>query len=75
MAMTRAKDFWYVLWPLRYFTKPLGVSDNHNYAQCCRFFTKEVLQSMDIDQIKENDLPDPGVTHANMVSRINGIWE
>jgi DNA helicase-2/ATP-dependent DNA helicase PcrA len=47
VAMTRARDFLYVLWPLRYYHKSRGTTDNHSYAQCCRFFTKAVIQTMD----------------------------
>ncbi|MCX6013345.1 MAG: ATP-dependent helicase, partial [Chloroflexi bacterium] len=32
VAMTRARDFLYVLWPLRYYSKTF--SDKHVYAQC-----------------------------------------
>ncbi|MDD5095746.1 MAG: 3'-5' exonuclease [Dehalococcoidia bacterium] len=46
VAMTRAKDFLYVLWPLRYYHKSAGLSDYHSYAQLCRFFTGEVIASM-----------------------------
>jgi DNA helicase II / ATP-dependent DNA helicase PcrA len=44
VAMTRARDFLYVLWPLRFYTRSFG--DSHVYAQLCRFFTPEVLATM-----------------------------
>ena len=47
VAMTRARDRLYVLWPLRFYTHPLGHSDRHVYAQCSRFFTKEVTATME----------------------------
>jgi DNA helicase-2/ATP-dependent DNA helicase PcrA len=48
VAMTRARDFVYVLWPLRYYHKSRGgFTDSHSYAQLCRFFTADVLDTMD----------------------------
>jgi DNA helicase II / ATP-dependent DNA helicase PcrA len=47
VAMTRARDFLYVLWPLRYYHKSAGISDKHSYAQCSRFFTPDVVRAMD----------------------------
>jgi DNA helicase II / ATP-dependent DNA helicase PcrA len=44
VAMTRARDFLYVLWPLRFYTR--SFADSHVYAQLCRFFTPEVLDTM-----------------------------
>ena len=46
VALTRARDFLYVAWPLRYHSRASATSDNHSYAQLCRFFTNEVRQSM-----------------------------
>ncbi len=42
VAMTRARDFLYVVWPHRYYHKKWRYTDNHTYAQPCRFLTKEV---------------------------------
>jgi DNA helicase-2/ATP-dependent DNA helicase PcrA len=47
VAMTRARDFLYVSWPLRFYTHPIGHSDRHVYAQSCRFFTRDVLETME----------------------------
>ena len=47
VALTRACDFLYVLWPLRYYTRSNGLSDRHSYAQPCRFFTEAVKETMD----------------------------
>jgi ATP-dependent exoDNAse (exonuclease V) beta subunit len=48
VATTRPKDFLYVLWPLRYYTKTSGMSDRHSYAQCSRFFSDAVKASMEL---------------------------
>ena len=51
VATTRARDFLYVLWPLRFYHKMAGAStDRHSYAQVCRFFTREVVATMDEEQ-------------------------
>jgi len=47
VAMTRARDFLYVLWPLRFYATAGGLSDRHSYAQRSRFFTPEVVGSME----------------------------
>jgi DNA helicase-2/ATP-dependent DNA helicase PcrA len=47
VAMTRARDFLYVTWPLRYYFKWYALTDGHTYAQRCRFFTDEVISTMD----------------------------
>jgi len=48
VAMSRARDFLYVLWPLRYYHRSRGATtDSHSYAQLCRFFTAETLSTMD----------------------------
>jgi DNA helicase-2/ATP-dependent DNA helicase PcrA len=46
VAVTRAKDYLYVTWPLRFYSHPQGTSDRHVYSQCSRFFTPKVLESM-----------------------------
>jgi DNA helicase-2/ATP-dependent DNA helicase PcrA len=47
VALTRAKDFLYVTWPLRYYHKRTPFSDRHSYAQLCRFFSSDVLETVD----------------------------
>jgi DNA helicase-2/ATP-dependent DNA helicase PcrA len=47
VAMTRARDFLYVLWPLRFYAAAGGLSDRHSYAQRSRFLTPEVASTME----------------------------
>ena len=47
VALTRAKDFLYVTWPLRYYHKWYALSDRHTYAQLCRYFTEDVLRTLE----------------------------
>jgi DNA helicase-2/ATP-dependent DNA helicase PcrA len=78
VAMTRARDFLYVLWPLRYYSKSAGVSDNHSYAQCCRFFTKEVMGTMDClapaSEVNDKNMPDSNATRTNIFNHIQEMW-
>jgi DNA helicase-2/ATP-dependent DNA helicase PcrA len=48
VAMTRAKNFLYIFWPLRFYHHPSGFSDFHTYAQRSRFFTPDVVATMQI---------------------------
>jgi len=78
VAMTRARDFLYVLWPLRYYSRSAGVSDNHSYAQCCRFFTKDVVNTMDCiappNEDREKDVPDSSSIRTNILNHIQQMW-
>jgi len=47
VALTRAKDYLYVTWPLRYYHKWYALSDAHSYAQLCRFLTPHVLETVE----------------------------
>ncbi|MBI4330903.1 MAG: ATP-dependent helicase [Chloroflexi bacterium] len=80
VAMTRARDFLYVLWPLRYYHKSAGISDNHSYAQCSRFFTSEVTATMDCvvagDGRGGADVPGASAPlRLNISDRIREMWE
>ena len=68
VAMTRAKEFLYVLWPMRYFHKPAMVSDRHSYAQRSRFLTEEVVETM--EHMKHEP---PPMTQDRPLSRRLGI--
>jgi len=79
VAMTRARDFLYVLWPQRYYLRPFGLSERHNYAQCSRFFTDEVLNTMDeiaVGQIpRHEDTLTKISSKDDIASRIRYMWE
>ena len=78
VAMTRARDFLYVLWPLRYYSKSAGISDNHSYAQCCRFFTNDVKSTMECiappADVKDKDIADSTSIRANILKSIQEMW-
>jgi DNA helicase-2/ATP-dependent DNA helicase PcrA len=77
VAMTRARDFLYVLWPLRFYTRSSG--DSHVYAQLCRFFTPEVLDTMDRavcqdTEYKEHELA-PDLTNHGIMDKMKDMWD
>ena len=47
VALTRAKDWLYVCYPLRYYTYPRSFSDVHGYAQLTRFLPEGVRRLFD----------------------------
>jgi len=82
VALTRAKDFLYVTWPLRYYHKWYALSDRHTYAQLCRFFTDDVVRTVDrVDVAGETTDGSSGGTEApfdvglNIAERIRQMWE
>jgi DNA helicase-2/ATP-dependent DNA helicase PcrA len=48
VALTRAKDWLYVCYPLRYYTYPRSFSDVHGYAQLTRFASQSARRFFDI---------------------------
>jgi DNA helicase-2/ATP-dependent DNA helicase PcrA len=79
VATTRARDHLYVLWPLRFYTRPSGLSDNHNYAQCSRFFTQNVIQTMDcfapVNKDNEVNSAAPDAVRTNLHDQLNKMWD
>lgn len=59
VALTRAKDFLYVLWPLRYYHRRYALGDAHVFAQPSRFLTPDVLETMDRKGVDPEAGPDP----------------
>ena len=77
VALTRARDFLYVTWPLRYYHTKHRRGDRHSYAQCCRFFTPEVRQTMEQvgggpEQAEEG--PVAGTPAADIGARLREMW-
>lgn len=77
VAMTRARDFLYVLWPMRFYTR--AFADSHVYAQLCRFFTPKVLSTMDrveYDKTAQKDGgPMPNMPDKGIKDRIKSMWD
>ena len=66
VALTRAKDWLYVCYPLRYYTYPRSFSDVHGYAQLTRFLPEGVRRLFDEVQAftRAADAGDPGLSPA-----------
>jgi len=64
---------------MRYYQRSAGqLTDNHSYAQCCRFFTSEVKETMDVlteaaEPLKA-DIPISEMPHAGIYDRIKEMW-
>ena len=71
VALTRAKESVYVLWPLRYYHAGKGLSDAPSYAQLSRFFSSSVRESMDQDA----EARPPGPEDRAVSGRVSGINE
>ncbi len=79
VALTRAKDHLYVTWPLRYYHKWYALGDGHSYAQLCRFFTRDVLDSMEEVALARAEEKDDGGSFydpdADVRQRMRDMWE
>jgi DNA helicase-2/ATP-dependent DNA helicase PcrA len=53
VALTRAKDWLYVCYPLRYYSYPRSFSDAHGYAQLTRFVPEGVRRAFDLRPASE----------------------
>jgi DNA helicase-2/ATP-dependent DNA helicase PcrA len=78
VAMTRARDFLYVVWPMRYYHKWSAHTDRHTYAQPCRFFTPDVLKAMDAsgdDGCVEEDAPSDLAGTQDLAAKLKAMWD
>jgi len=82
VALTRAKDFLYVSWPLRYYHKWYALSDRHTYAQLCRFFTSDVTRTLEQVNVAGESAAEPsrGIeppfdTELDIAERVRQMWE
>jgi DNA helicase-2/ATP-dependent DNA helicase PcrA len=79
VALTRAKDHLYITWPLRYYHKWYALGDEHSYAQLCRFFTKDVLDTIDDVALAAPEEKDDGGSFydvdADVRQRMRDMWE
>jgi DNA helicase-2/ATP-dependent DNA helicase PcrA len=78
VAMTRARDFLYVTWPIRYYHRWRSFTDRHSYAQLCRFFSPEVCATMENITVKrgENaDDPSEEVLQTDIGAQIRAMWD
>ena len=79
VACTRAKDWLYVLFPLRYYHRKHRMGDGHSYAQLTRFIPPSVAHffetgSVAADRSEEEDA-DPAKGAGDIRKRIRSMWE
>jgi DNA helicase-2/ATP-dependent DNA helicase PcrA len=78
VALTRARDFLSVFWPQRYYVGSGGLADRHTYAQCCRFFSPEVVRTMDTAIAGPGPGPDRPPARVgggrDIAGRIRDMW-
>ena len=78
VAMTRARDFLYITWPLRYYSRWSRVTDHHMYAQRSRFLSQAVCESLEPVQINQQDAGDQaagGRAKEDILSRVKSRWK
>jgi DNA helicase-2/ATP-dependent DNA helicase PcrA len=79
VAMTRARDFLYVSWPMRYYHRWHSFTDQHSYAQLCRFFTPDVCATMEQISVKKRqdpeDEPLDGSPQKDIRAQIRSMWD
>ncbi len=78
VALTRARDFLYITWPLRYYFKWYALTDGHTYAQRSRFLTDDVMTSIDevhLEYEPGDDMPMDIESGADIQKRIKNMWE
>jgi len=77
VALTRAKDHLYVTWPLRYYHKWRPFMDEHTYSQVCRFFTDDVLSTLEeVSMAAPEEKPIQGSFRAEgLHARLRGMWD
>jgi DNA helicase-2/ATP-dependent DNA helicase PcrA len=79
VAMTRARDFLYVTWPMRYYHKTRPYTDRHTYAQLSRFITPDVQEVMSKEVVgieeKADETSGPSGGKLDIRARIRSRWE
>jgi DNA helicase-2/ATP-dependent DNA helicase PcrA len=78
VACTRAKDWLYVCFPLRYYTSPWNHTDKHGYAQLTRFVT-DPARACFRDEVAApralaDEVGDPVEAGASIRDRLRSMW-
>jgi DNA helicase-2/ATP-dependent DNA helicase PcrA len=78
VAMTRARNFLYVEWPVRYYHSWHRHTDRHTYAQMSRFLSPPVCATMEAVQAglpeSEEESSSQVKPDASPASRIRSRW-
>ncbi len=79
VASTRAKDWLYVLFPLRYYHRKHRLGDGHGYAQLTRFIPPPVAQFFDhvtvVADQSEEEMVGKRTTTQDIRKSIRSMWE
>jgi DNA helicase-2/ATP-dependent DNA helicase PcrA len=77
VALTRARDFLEVVFPLKYYAKKWSTGDRHSLAQLSRFIPAEVASSFDrvtASVRRTRDQPMPAGSGDEIRRKIAGMW-
>lgn len=78
VAMTRARDRLYVTWPMRFYSRPMGFSDGHVYGQCSRFFSSDVISTMEAVAAPGVEIDDDAVDVDGSIDvrdKMRSMWD
>jgi DNA helicase-2/ATP-dependent DNA helicase PcrA len=75
VAVTRAKDWLHVYFPLRYYFKRFPLGDGHSYAQASRFLTRETQALMDCRGLTSLDPEPEPLDQSEVRRRIASYWD
>ncbi|MEI6788652.1 MAG: ATP-dependent helicase [bacterium] len=80
VAMTRARNFLYVTWPLRYYHRWGSYTDKHVYSQISRFLNDDVRASCELASFGTSGYPDDRSSMDDDIvgrvrNQINSMWD
>jgi DNA helicase-2/ATP-dependent DNA helicase PcrA len=80
VAMTRARNFLYVTWPLRYYHRWGSYTDKHVYSQISRFLNDDVRASCELASFGTSGCPDDRSSMDDDIvgrvrNQINSMWD
>ena len=78
VALTRARDFLEVCFPLRYYVKKRGMSDRHSYAQLTRFLPQSLVERFEQISLQPSNSSDPKVSVSiarEVRQRVASMWQ
>jgi DNA helicase II / ATP-dependent DNA helicase PcrA len=77
VALTRAKDFLYVCFPLRYYHRKMGLGDRHSYAQLTRFLPETIIQHFEhvrLETLTHQDAASSAKPSTDVKKKVASMW-
>jgi DNA helicase-2/ATP-dependent DNA helicase PcrA len=77
VALTRARDFLEVVFPLKYYAKKWSTGDRHTYAQISRFLPEPILhhfERISLEPPAPADSPASASASADIRAKIASMW-